>query len=196
MADDWDQLIAGLRCGDENVISEFYRQHGDALRGIADRRISPLMQRRVAASDVVQSAFRTFFRRASEGHFQFADSEKLWSLLCAITLTKVREQVRFHRREKRDVNRETSGQASSSEEDRDEARLFVGRELSPEVATALAEQFASLLESLDEEEREVISMKIDDRTNEEIAEAIGSSERTVQRIVQRLQDRFEILLGK
>jgi len=51
--------------------------------------------------------FRSFFRHTEEGRFQFEDSEKLWSLICAITLTKVREKVRNHRRDKRDVYRET-----------------------------------------------------------------------------------------
>jgi len=51
--------------------------------------------------DLVQSACRTFLRRAQIGQFRLADSEELWRLLCAITLTKVREQTRFHMRQKR-----------------------------------------------------------------------------------------------
>lgn len=145
------------------------------------------MKRRVGASDIVQSAFRTFFRRAEAGKFQFQDSEKLWSLMCAITLTKVREQVRFHRREKRDVHRESRPGDSTKSNESDGFELLSGEALSPEVAAEFADQFEKLMSSLDEEERRVLSLKIDDYTNEEIADSIGSSERTVRRIVKRLK---------
>lgn len=194
--DDWERVIHGLRTGDRQVISEFYNRHGTTLRAIADKQIAPEMKRRVAASDVVQSAFRSFFRRAEEGRFQFEDSEKLWSLMCAITLTKVREQIRFHRREKRDVYRETTpGVASTSETDADGFDLLSADGLAPEVAVEFTDQFDRLMESLNEEERQVLTLRMDDLTNEEIADAIGTSERTVRRITSRLKSSLERMFG-
>jgi RNA polymerase sigma-70 factor, ECF subfamily len=169
------------------LTADFYNQYGSTLRAVADQQIAGEMKRRVGASDIVQSAFRTFFRRAEAGKFQFQDSEKLWSLMCAITLTKVREQVRFHRREKRDVHRESRPGDSTKSNESDGFELLSGEALSPEVAAEFADQFEKLMSSLDEEERRVLSLKIDDYTNEEIADSIGSSERTVRRIVKRLK---------
>lgn len=183
----WDRLIDGLLNGDQEVIAEFYNRYGSTLRAVADKQIAGELKRRVGASDVVQSAFRTFFRRAEAGKFQFEDSEKLWSLMCAITLTKVREQVRFHRREKRDVHRESDPGSPHSSEGGDGFDLLTNSSVTPEVAAEFADQFETLMASLDDEERQVLALKIDDYTNDEIADAIGSSERTVRRIVKRLK---------
>lgn len=189
--DQWNRLIEGLRTGDEQVLADFYQQHGATLRAIADKQLAPELRRRVSPSEVVQSAFRTFFRRAGEGRFEFEDSEKLWSLMCAITLTKVREQVRYHRREKRDIHRES---------DPDPAQegyglgVLQGRDMPPEIAVEFEDQFERLMEALDDEEQQVVQMKLDDRTNDEVADALGVSERTVRRIMKRLQTRFQFLL--
>lgn len=193
--DEWERVIHGLRMGDRDVISDFYQRHGNALRAVADKQIAPEMRRRVAASDVVQSAFRSFFRRAEEGRFQFEDSEKLWSLMCAITLTKVREQIRFHRREKRDLYRESTPGKPTHEEGGDGFELLSGEGLPAEVVVEFTDQFEKLMEALDEEERQVLSLKMDDLTNEEIADTIGSSERTVRRIVKRLKNSLQQMFG-
>lgn len=185
---EWEKLIKGLRTGDEQVVSEFYHQHGGTLRAIADKQLAAEMRRRVSPSEIVQSAFRTFFRRAGEGRFEFEDSEKLWSLMCAITLTKVREQVRYHRREKRDVHRESD---PDPKQQGGGFALLKGGDMPPEVAVEFADQFEQVMGLLDEEEQQVVQLKLDDRTNDEVAGALGISERTVRRILKRMQSRFD-----
>ena len=151
--ENWDRLIRGLRQGDQQIIAEFFDQHGGKLRGIAEKRMASVLRRRVNPSDVVQSAFRTFFRQAGEGRFQFDDPDQLWSLICAITLTKVRQKARFHRRDQRDVYRESHPDASQ-EPCQPGFAVFSGRELSPDAAMEFADQFQALMESLDEEEQQ------------------------------------------
>src|SRR5690348_13861516 len=104
--DRWERLIQGLRSGDRPVVEEFWEQYGTQLEGLAERYLSERLRRRVGAEDVVQSAYRTFLRRAQAGEFQLADSDGLWRLLCAITIAKVREIARFHRRQRRSIDQE------------------------------------------------------------------------------------------
>src|SRR5260221_1863489 len=99
MADDEERLkrlIDGLRGGDGRAEREFWDQYGPALHRIADKQLPDKVRRRVGPEDVVQSACRTFLRRAQGGEFQLDDSEGLWPLFCAITLTQVPEQARVH----------------------------------------------------------------------------------------------------
>ena len=103
----WQRLIDGLRAGDPQVAREFYDRYAAVLHRIAERHLPGKLRRRIGPEDVVQSACRTFLRRAEGGEFQLGDSAGLWQLLCAITLTKVREQSRFHLRQKRGLARET-----------------------------------------------------------------------------------------
>lgn len=181
----WERLIQGLRLGDNRIVREFCDQYGEQLRRLADRNMTAGLQRRVDAEDVVQSVCRTFFRRMQLGQFRLSDSESLWQLLCAITLTKVREQARFHGRKKRGLEQEIP--TGSSDEASPEPS---SGELPPDEIVAFADAYEKVLASLDDEERQVVALKLEDCTNEETAERLGISERTVRRIVKRLQTVF------
>ena len=97
-------LLASLRDSEEEVFPdidfgklerEFWERFGAALERLADRHLAGGMRRRLGPEDVVQSACRSFFRRARLGQFQMEDSGALWRILCAITLTKVAHPNQF-----------------------------------------------------------------------------------------------------
>lgn len=183
----WDRLITGLRGGDPRVAHEFWNQYGQLLHDLADRHLAAGLRRRVGPEDVVQSACRTFLRRAQIGEFKLDDSEGLWRLLCAITLTKIREQARFHKRQKRGLDQEVHALGGDSG---DSGPDLAAPGPSPAEAAAFADQFQQILAALDEEERQIVDLKLQDYTHEEVADKLGCSERTVRRIVKRLQARL------
>ena len=187
--DRWQRLIQGLRSGDGQVMREFWEQYGDLLYRVAEKNLAAGLRRRVGPEDVVQSACRTFLRRARGGEFQLADSEGLWRLLCAITLTKVREHTRFHLRKKRGLDQEIHLAPASAESG---AGGFdaVDPPPTPAEAAEFADFFQQALAGFDDEERQVVDMKLQELTNEEVAERLGSSERTVRRILKRVQARL------
>lgn len=184
--DRWQQLIDGLRAGNSRLVQQFCDQYGAGLHRLAEKHMPGALKRRVGAEDVVQSVCRTFFRRAGGGEFTLPDSESLWRLLCAITLTKVREQARFHLRQKRGMDQE-AGAAVPSGQDSLPGYVPVDRGPTPAEAAEFADQFQQVLASLDDEERLVIDLKLQECTNEEVAERLGCSERTVRRTVKRVQ---------
>jgi RNA polymerase sigma-70 factor, ECF subfamily len=187
--DRMQRLIAGLRVGDGRVLQEFWDRYGPQLQRLAERNLAEAVRRRVAPEDVVQSVCRTFLRRARGGEYHIADSEELWGLLCAITLTKVRQQVRFHMRKKRGLDREARTQNDSS----GSASMFHPADPGPTPAEAaeFADQLRLLLASFDEEERQIIELKLQDHSHEEVAQRLGSSERTVRRVLKRVRSRLE-----
>ena len=187
--DRWQRLIQGLRTGDNQTMREFCEQYGDLLHRVAEKHLGAGVRRRVGPEDVVQSACRTFLRRAQGGEFQLADSEGLWRLLCAITLTKVREHTRFHLRKKRGLDQEMQMSPAS---DASGAEGFDAADPRPTPAEAaeFADFFQQALAGLDDEERQVVDLKLQELTNDEIAERLGSSERTVRRILKRVQGRL------
>jgi RNA polymerase sigma-70 factor, ECF subfamily len=67
---------------------------------------------------------------------------------------------------------------------------------SPEEQAEFAEQFQVLLESLEEEERQIIDLKLQECTQDEIAERLGISERTVRRILKRVQSKLARVFGE
>ena len=194
--DQWDALIAGLRAGDPRTVAAFAKRYGPLMERVAQRHVAPGLQHRFGAESVVQSACRTFLRRTHEGQFELADPDGLWRLLCAITLTKVREQARFHLREKRNVNAEVRA-ASEGEDDAGGPRAPepVAQGLSPDEAALFSEQLERVFAALgDGEERQIVELRLQDLTNREIADQLGCSERTVRRILTRLRGRLERVL--
>jgi RNA polymerase sigma-70 factor (ECF subfamily) len=156
---------------------------------LAARHLSAALQQRESPEDVAQSVCRTFFRRARDGEFKLNDSNGLWRLLCVITMTKTREKARYHGRDKRSWKRERR-LAHHAEDSVPGIWQLASTQPDPQEAVDLADQVESLAAKLHEEERMVLTMKLDHKENREIARQLGCSERTVRRILERLQSRL------
>ncbi len=74
-------LLTRYRRGDDDAATELYLRYADRLRALATNQTSALLQQRVDAEDMVQSVFRTFFRRASIGQYDIPEGDELWKLL-------------------------------------------------------------------------------------------------------------------
>lgn len=182
-ADPLERMIAGLRDGDTIVFSEFMERFRPALERLASSRIEPRLERRVSAESVAQSVCRTFLRRAGSGRFELTDGDSLWRLLCAMTLTKVRERRRHHGRQKRDLGRERDLDTAPD-------GALVSATPAPDETVAFAEALQLQLESLTDEERLVFELRLRNLSQAAIADEVDCSERTVRRILQRLEARL------
>jgi RNA polymerase sigma factor (sigma-70 family) len=191
---DWNDLILGLRNGDQDACTQFWNQFGEQLQGIAQTRISDRLQRRIGSDDIVQSACRTFFRRISAGQFDVPDADALWRLMCAIVLTKVKRAARDHGRQKRGMNAEQYIDASSDQSQG-------GFQLEADATTPLdaamfSDQMDNLLANLSSIECQILDMKLQNHTSEEIAEAINCSERTVRRLTAQIRKRWTVMFDE
>jgi RNA polymerase sigma factor (sigma-70 family) len=186
-----EALIQGLRAGEHEAMFTFWHHYGPMLERLADRNLAQGLRRRFGAEDIVQSACRTFFRRAQAGEFAIPNEDCLWRLLCAITLTKLRQQARFHGRKRRDARQEKHLD-SVNLQGRPKVRQLADEVSDPEDAVEFADQMQALIGSLEEKEREVLELKLQDVANEEIARRLGCAERTVRRRLERI----EVILRK
>ena len=184
---DWQSLLAGIQQGDELACQKFWSTYGPMIERVAQRHLGPGMQRRVGPESIMLSACRTFIRRTQAGAFTFDDAESIWHLLCAITVNKVRNNTRFHLRQKRRMASESSGEALA-----DVPVTHPG----PEDEVEFAEQFEYLLEQFDDEEKQILELRLQDQTQAAIAQQLGCSERTVRRLMKRMQDRMLQILSR
>ncbi len=193
MADDEldAQLLQRWQNGDESAARIILQRYQSRLCALARARLEPRLAQRVGASDVVQSAFRSFFRRASSSEYTVDFSESLWRLLCAFTIRKVRQQHRRHRQQKRDMNLD----APVGDDEFDPTPELAGHEPTPEEAAVLQEEMERLFSRLDEEQRQLLTLCLQGYTCSEIAEQTGVSRWSVRRILDRagklLQERLE-----
>lgn len=189
-ADSLIEVLDRLESGDEQSAEEIFRRFSSRLVNLARLRLNARERRKVDEEDIVQSVFRSFFVRQSEGRFELADWGGLWGLLTRMTLRKCGRRVESLRAACRDCRRElAASDRSDSEIDPWEA---VTREPSPEEVAGLAETVEFLMRGLTETEQRIVSLRLQGYQNNEIAETIGGiSERKVYRVLAAVRARLE-----
>ena len=184
------QLLESWRSGNEAAAEELHCRYAQRLCRLADAQIGARLGRRVGPEDVVQSAFRTFFRRSADGQFHIDHSGSLWRLLVRITLNKIRQQGERHRAGKRDMAREVyAGSDQLGPE-------FIARGPTADEAVALAEEIEHLIAGLKSPEPEVFRLRLQGHSTSEIAAQVGCSRWTVRRVLDRVGEQLEERLAQ
>jgi RNA polymerase sigma-70 factor (ECF subfamily) len=180
-------LLRRLQHGQADASTELYLRYAERLHALTAAQSGPDLAQRVDPEDIVQSVFRTFFRRASLGHYVVPDGEEIWKLLLVIALNKVRATSQFHRAAKRDVRRTARGAAFDwaveSRAGRDEVALSFLRMVIEEV-----------LQDLPEAHRRMVELRIEGHEVNEIAAAAQRSKRSVERVLQDFRQRLGALI--
>jgi RNA polymerase sigma-70 factor (ECF subfamily) len=169
--------------GDAQAAEELFSRYAQRLVRLAEEHLSQKVAGRLDGEDVVQSVFRTFFRRSRAGEFRIDSSAQLWRLLVQITVRKARAKGRQHTAGKRDVGTEAA---------EGEALLFqaLAHEPGPDEAAAFVDQIQVLLRGLSPVHGQVLDMRLQGATVAEIAGELGVSRQTVYRILDLLQQRL------
>jgi RNA polymerase sigma-70 factor (ECF subfamily) len=186
--DSFHEFMERLHRG-EATADEIFRRFAARLLALARGRFAGPLRHKVDAEDVVQSAYKSFFRRYGAGNLTIDGWDGLWGLLALITVRKCAERVAYHRAERRDVAREAS--APSGAEDRAPWEETLGREPTPQEAAVLSETVEQLLASLDPDERPILELSLQGYTTQEISQQLGAPERTVRRLRERIRKRLE-----
>jgi RNA polymerase sigma-70 factor (ECF subfamily) len=185
--DTFSQLLARVRIGDDEAAAIIFRRFVDQLAAKAHRRLSPAVRRQTDAEDVVQSVYRTFFRRVREGEFRLDHWGSVWGLLTRITIRKCARAGRRIKNRPQGV----SAQADSSDFEANLDWEALAREPSPAEAAALNDTLDALLEPLRETHREIVVLTLQGYTQREIGDQLGCSERTVRRVLSQTQSDLE-----
>lgn len=180
-------LMLRYRKGDQDAATELYVRYARKLQSLADNQVSRKLALHVDPDSIVQSVFRTFFRRASQGQYDVANGDDLWKLLLVIALNKIRTRANFYRADKRDVARTNSLErvihgtpAGNGEQD----MAFVVLKLTVDELTA----------EMPDNQRDIVLLRIEGFEVAEIAQRTGRSKRSVERILQTFRNRLAQLL--
>ena len=174
------ELMERFRRGDDDAATELYVKYADRLQRFATSSTSQQLSRQVDSEDVVQSVFRTFFRRLSEGMFSSPAGDEIWNLFLVLALNKIRQSARFHTRKKRDWR--LKAQLADVPE--------LGRDLGEAPFATLQMTIEELLDGLSDTHRRMIEMRIQNFELEEIARETCRSARTVERVLKQFRDRL------
>ena len=169
-------LLNRFRSGDEDAALQLYYRYSEKLLKLASRETPQDLATRFDPEDIVQSVFRTFFRRAATGQYEAPEGDELWKLLLVMALNKVRGRAAHHRAGKRDV-RKTQSLSSDSSTPISESCDEVARNV-------LCMSVEEVIDKQPESHRNIIRLRIDGYDVRKIAEREKRSKRTVERILQ------------
>ena len=170
-------LLRRFADGQRDAATELYVRYANRLAALAKSKSGAILSSRFDPDDVVQSVFRTFFRRASEGLYEVPAGDELWQLLLVLALNKVRALGAFHRAQKRDVTK--------TQDDR--GLVGVSGNSDEVAASVLRMVVEEKLNGLPAYQREMIELRIEGYAISEIAERVKRSKRTVERILQQFR---------
>lgn len=182
-------LMVRLRAGDQRAAAEIFEQFQARLVALARSRLDAQVRRKEDPEDMVQSVFRSFFRRAAEGQFDVESRERLWSLLTVITLRKCGHHIDYFRAARRDVRREAAPQANPD----DSAATWdaIAREPTPAEVAMLTDTVELLMSDLKDRDRKILALALEGEPVPEISRMVGYSERTVERTLERVRKKLE-----
>src|SRR5262249_14642505 len=80
-------LLRRYRGGQADAATQLYLRYAERLLALAAAQCAPDLAPRVDPEDIVQSVFRTFFRRAAKGQYDVPEGEELWKLFWLIRAT-------------------------------------------------------------------------------------------------------------
>ncbi len=174
------ELLERWLAGDESAATELHQRYSQRLVALASARIGEKLRRRIDPEDIVQSVFRTFFRRADQWKLQSDRGGAIWHLLVRITLNKIYSKGEFHSAQQRDVGVEVPLDHS------DFHPALMAHDPTPSEAAALAELLEATFASLDDSASEILELAIQGYTASEIAARANCSRWTVRRTLDRV----------
>ncbi len=196
----------------DSAAAELDRMFRDRLCALVEREMNTRYRRREDPEDVVQSVFRTFFRRASQGEFQIDNAGQLWNLLQRIARHKIVNHAAFHQAQVRDVAREEdcgdrvladAARAVPNARILGDALEAVLNGLEPHESEiyrlhlygfTIAEIVEAVLEGLPTPYPEMLQLRLQGHSEPGIAERMGIGREAVRYRLKRLRQRLNLLL--
>src|SRR5262245_38046641 len=144
-------LVARLQAGDKDAATAIFSRFAQRLIGLARSRLDATVRQKVDPEDVVQSVYKSFFIRFSDGEFELKGWDSLWALLTVLTVRKCGHKIEYFRAARRDVRHERAPAPFADHSSK--SWEAIAREPTPAEAVALAETVELLLRTLDDRQR-------------------------------------------
>lgn len=173
-----ESLLRWFRRGIGQAATVLYFRYAEHLQSLAAARLSPDLAWRIDPEDIVQSVFRTFFRRAALGQFEVPEGEDLWKLFLVLALNKIRNAGTFHRAARRDVGRTVATEVEAGDGGQENA------------LTVLQLVIDEVLQRLPASARQIVELRIEGYEVAEIAARAERSLRSVERVLRDFRDQL------
>jgi RNA polymerase sigma-70 factor (ECF subfamily) len=177
-----------LRCGDSAAAAIIFHRFAQRLTSVARCHLDNRLRQKVDPEDVLQSAYKSFFHRQSDGSLAPSDWDELWNLLTVLTIRKCIRSWERYTTARRDFRVEAVPPPTAGT---DFDWQLLDREPSPEEGALLAEAVERLLQGLQSRDRDIATLALQGYSAAEISEQLNRPRRTVYRVLERIKKRLE-----
>jgi RNA polymerase sigma-70 factor (ECF subfamily) len=191
--DSFADLVRRLKTGDDALANELFQRYARRLIGLARTHLDAKLRQKVDPEDVVQSVYKSFFRRLEADQVEMVDWESLWYFLTVMTLRKCAGQAEHFQAGKRDVRREIATETGDSKAS---WRDVIDREPTPDEAVMLTETVEKTIRDFDPEDRDVIVLSLQGYSVREISLQLKRADRSVRRLRERVRKRLEQMVAE
>jgi RNA polymerase sigma-70 factor, ECF subfamily len=176
-------LLLEYQAGETHAATTLYERYASELHKLVERRTAASLSPRVDAEDIVQSVFRTFFRRVAANQYSAPPGEDLWKLFLVMALNKIRSVAAHHNAAKRDV-RQTLQVG-------DYAEVLHARHEEHCEGTILRMVIDEAVAKLPESAGQIIRLRIEGEEVNEIGRKANRSKRSVERVLQNFREQLK-----
>jgi RNA polymerase sigma-70 factor (ECF subfamily) len=181
-------VMARLRRGDDDAAAAIFHRFAQRLAAVARGHLHSRLRQKVDPEDVLQSAYKSFFRRQADGSLAPSDWHELWNFLTVLTIRKCIRYWDRYTAARRDLRVEavppsTNGSAFDWH--------LLDREPSPQEGALLAEAVERLLQGLVGRDRDIVTLALQGYSAAEIGAQLNRPRRTVYRVLERIQKRLQ-----
>jgi len=177
-------LLRRFQIGDQDAATAIYLRYAKKLQNLTQSQTDVRISLQVDPEGIVQSVFRTFFRRASKGQYNVLDGDELWKLFLVIALNKIRNVSKFHRAAKRDASVTKTLEAVNE--------IMIKNRLDSDSALQILKLTVDeLLANYPIVQQRIISLRIEGCTISEIAEKTGRAKRSIERTLQQFREHLQ-----
>lgn len=186
--DCFSTVIEGLRAGDDLAARQLVRRFTGQLIVLARRRLDSALTYKVDPEDLVQSVYKSFFKRLEVGQCEFDTWDSLWGYLALLTVRKCLDRAEYYRAACRSLGRERPLTAEAM-------WTILSREPTPPQALILIEMVEQFMAGLDQRGQDVLSLHLQGYSIGEIGDQLGRAPRTVRRTILRAKNRLRTYLA-
>jgi RNA polymerase sigma-70 factor (ECF subfamily) len=185
----FDNLQGALRRGDGEAAAHLFGRYAHRLLALARGHLHGRLRQKIDPEDVVQSVFRSFFRRCSDDPFEFDSWDAVWGLLVLLTLRKCGRRVGHFLAARRDLRREIS---LTTADNSGFAWDLPADEPTPAEAAMLNDLVERLMTRLSSErKRRIFDLSLQGYSIAEISAEVGYYERGVERVRAEIRHLLE-----
>ena len=182
-------LVRRAKEGSNEAIGDLFERVGGKLHALIRSRMSGNLDRRVDAEDVLQNTMLKAFDNIDR--FDGSGPTTLLGWMAIIANNEVRDQARFHKRDRRDIRQNTAIATKHNhlaEQIRSQTSLLMLKQRS--------QQLDDALKKLEPDHREVILLrKFEDLSFKEIGDRMGRTSDASRMLLARAMTRLTSEMG-